>query len=62
MANINAESGLVIEAGTTSADQITLTDAISVNGNIDGNGGADTLILNAGADDFATLQGVALSY
>ncbi|UWR78608.1 calcium-binding protein (plasmid) [Phaeobacter inhibens] len=62
MANINAETGIVVEAGSTSDDAITLTDDISTNGAIDGNGGADTLTLTNASDDFATLDGVALSY
>ncbi|MFV1462742.1 calcium-binding protein [Phaeobacter sp. JH57H2] len=55
MANINAATTVAVVAGTTSDDAITLTDAIATNGAIDGNGGADTLVLNNAADTFVAL-------
>lgn len=62
MANINAATGTVVVAGTTGDDAITLlVDAIGAN-SIDGNGGADTLVLNNAADTFVAQAGAGLAY
>ncbi|UWS10152.1 hypothetical protein [Phaeobacter inhibens] len=62
MANINAATGTVVVAGTTGDDAVTLlVDAIGAN-SIDGNGGADTLVLNNAADTFVAQAGGTLAY
>ncbi|UWR62827.1 calcium-binding protein [Phaeobacter inhibens] len=62
MANINAATGTVVVAGTTGDDAVTLlVDAIGAN-SIDGNGGADTLVLNNAADTFVAQVGATLAY